>query len=295
MACQWLLRCAFACALAQLILFYRYFVDDAFVSFRYARNLVLGEGLVFNVGERVEGFSNFLWTVLLAGSNWLGLDLVLASKLWGLASILAVIVLAYRLCCHLAERDALYASGVAVLLASSFPIIFLGITGMETVFYSALLLGAAELFLTRQSRLNIPATLCLAAAALTRPEGLLYFPVAVGVDLVTAKRLHRRTAATVILFGTLYGAWLVLRHRYYGDWLPNTFYAKLPSNPDNPIVSSFYEPYHFIVTNGGPLFLGLVLLALARQWRRPGVALAAGFCLVAMAFQLYTGGAWMGI
>ena len=41
-------------------------IDDAFISFRYAENLVHGRGLVFNVGERVEGYSNFLWTVLLA-------------------------------------------------------------------------------------------------------------------------------------------------------------------------------------------------------------------------------------
>ena len=40
--------------------------DDAFISFRYARNLLEGHGLVFNVGERVEGYSNFLWTIELA-------------------------------------------------------------------------------------------------------------------------------------------------------------------------------------------------------------------------------------
>src|SRR5262249_43827913 len=41
-------------------------VDDAFISFRYALNLARGQGLVFNPGERVEGYTNFLWTVLLA-------------------------------------------------------------------------------------------------------------------------------------------------------------------------------------------------------------------------------------
>src|SRR5690606_38133881 len=41
--------------------------DDAFISFRYAQNLVEGHGLVYNPGERVEGYTNFLWTVLAAG------------------------------------------------------------------------------------------------------------------------------------------------------------------------------------------------------------------------------------
>ena len=40
--------------------------DDAFISFRYVRNLVEGHGLVFNIGERVEGYSNFLWVLELA-------------------------------------------------------------------------------------------------------------------------------------------------------------------------------------------------------------------------------------
>lgn len=43
----------------------RFVLDDAFISLRYAANFVHGEGLVFNPGERVEGYSNFLWTLWL--------------------------------------------------------------------------------------------------------------------------------------------------------------------------------------------------------------------------------------
>ena len=46
--------------------------DDAFISFRYAANLAEGNGLVFNPGEYVMGYSNFLWVVLLSGAEWLG-------------------------------------------------------------------------------------------------------------------------------------------------------------------------------------------------------------------------------
>src|SRR5260221_4689119 len=44
----------------------RWVQDDAYVSFRYARNFVRGDGLVYNVGEPVEGYTNFLWTTLAA-------------------------------------------------------------------------------------------------------------------------------------------------------------------------------------------------------------------------------------
>ena len=44
-----------------------YFIsDDAYISFRYAQNLVNGYGLVWNHGEAVEGYTNFLWVVLIA-------------------------------------------------------------------------------------------------------------------------------------------------------------------------------------------------------------------------------------
>ena len=59
--------------------------DDAYISFRYARNLAEHGQLVFNVGERVEGFTNFLWTVLLAGGIKLGLSPVLTSRFLGIA------------------------------------------------------------------------------------------------------------------------------------------------------------------------------------------------------------------
>jgi hypothetical protein len=48
--------------------------DDAFISFRYADNLVRGHGLVFNLGERVEGFTNLAWTL------WAALGLGSASR-----------------------------------------------------------------------------------------------------------------------------------------------------------------------------------------------------------------------
>ncbi|HEU4929482.1 MAG TPA: hypothetical protein VFU38_06595, partial [Candidatus Krumholzibacteria bacterium] len=50
----------------------RWMTDDAFISFRYAENLVSGNGLVFNIGERVEGMSNFLWTLWIGAGMGLG-------------------------------------------------------------------------------------------------------------------------------------------------------------------------------------------------------------------------------
>ena len=56
----WLLLLAWLASVAWFL------TDDAFISFRYTRNLIEGHGLVFNPGERVEGYTNFLWILELA-------------------------------------------------------------------------------------------------------------------------------------------------------------------------------------------------------------------------------------
>ena len=75
----------------------RFIQDDAFISFRYARNLVDGHGLVFNPGERVEGYTNFLWTVLMAVSLALDADPVRFSWVVGLLLFPGSIYLTYRI------------------------------------------------------------------------------------------------------------------------------------------------------------------------------------------------------
>ena len=61
-----------------------FYIEDAGITFAYARNLIDGEGLVsFPGGERVEGYSNALWTFLIAGFYGLGLSPFTSSKLLG--------------------------------------------------------------------------------------------------------------------------------------------------------------------------------------------------------------------
>ena len=66
--------------------------DDAYISFRYARNFANGYGLVFNPGQPpVEGYSNFLWVVVLAGAARLGFDIP------GAAQVLSIVLAAIAL------------------------------------------------------------------------------------------------------------------------------------------------------------------------------------------------------
>src|SRR5437660_5760906 len=72
-------------------------VDDSYISYRYARNLIHGLGLVYNAGERIEGYTNLLWTLLVAAGLELGIEPTALAKLLGGASALGVLWLVWRL------------------------------------------------------------------------------------------------------------------------------------------------------------------------------------------------------
>ena len=89
-----LLVAALTATLALLLahaLYYQFLTDDAYISFRYARNLSQGHGLVLNPGfERVEGYSNFLWVLLLAAAHFLGLSIQGSAPVLSLAATVAL-------------------------------------------------------------------------------------------------------------------------------------------------------------------------------------------------------------
>jgi len=76
---------------------YNFVTDDAFISFVYSRNLAEHGQLVFNLGERVEGYTNFLWTVLLAALLKLGVAPEISARVLGTAFGVATLVVVARL------------------------------------------------------------------------------------------------------------------------------------------------------------------------------------------------------
>src|SRR2546423_1273937 len=71
----------------------RWISDDAFITMRYVKNFVKGNGLVYNMGERVEGYTHFLWLMILAAARTIGFDPVDASIWLGIGSYAGILVL----------------------------------------------------------------------------------------------------------------------------------------------------------------------------------------------------------
>ena len=226
-------------------LYYNGLVDDAFISFRYARNLAGGNGLVFNIGDRVEGYTNFLWVLMLSGLMKLGCDPLVWSRVLGVlagAAILCMLFLFARR--RWPDRPAV-ALAAPLLLASNRTFCVWCVAGLETSFFSALCLAGvlladcggagAEGGAIRpaeggggrgrsESLWPLLSGFLLGCAALARPEGAIVF---VCLALVLAIDERRRLILTALPFAILAGSHLAFRVSYYGHWLPNTFAVKV--------------------------------------------------------------------
>ncbi len=204
--------------------------DDAFISFRYAWNLVHHLGLVFNPGEHVEGYTNFLWTLWISLGLRLGADAEGWSVAWGVVCYgAAVALLAYRARRRSMDSGVGFALPIAALLAAThLDWQRYATSGLETSLFTALLVLAYVLLLAPRASVSSAsaAGISLALAALTRPEGML-FALLGGAFLVATRRGGWRVwVVFAASFLVLWGPFTAWRLWYYGDFFPNTFYAK---------------------------------------------------------------------
>lgn len=215
--------------------------DDAFISFRYARNLIDGRGLVFNPGERVEGYTNFLWTLEMALLSGVGIPPELASVILSALFTAGVLVLTAKLASTTPARAfSHWAALVSVwLLALNRNVAIWTTSGLETRQFTFLILLAVVLVRSTEHQVKrLAATsLVLGAAALTRPEGALLagcFVVWYSLEGLflrgNGRRLRlemERLTALALPWIAIVGAHVLWRRCYYDEWLPNTFYAKV--------------------------------------------------------------------
>lgn len=206
--------------------------DDSFISFQYARNLVRGIGLVFNPSERVEGETNFLWTVWAALGMKVGVTPEAWSNFWGIVCYgLTITLLAV-----LALRDATRRSATAMVL----PVAALGAafhrdwttfatSGLETASFTLLALaGYAALVWRRQPNAACAAAsgLLLALCSLSRPDGIIFAVVCGAFVLWRAPQKVRAVLAFSLSFSVIWVPFMFWRYSFYGDLVPNTYYAK---------------------------------------------------------------------
>ncbi|MBP6628649.1 MAG: hypothetical protein KA297_04415 [Kofleriaceae bacterium] len=209
---------------------YDFITDDAYISFVFSRNLAEHGELTFNLGDPVEGYTNFLWTFVLGLVAAADLPIELAAKLLALACAGVTLATTARLLRRVGVAGPV-AAVPALLLASSSGFACWTSGGLETQLFTMLVTLAVSAYVAgdaARGRLG----LWLALAAMTRPEGLLVAAVLGGHrlvgNLVGARRLlpdagERRT---LLVFLLLWGPWFTWRWWFYGYPFPNTYYVK---------------------------------------------------------------------
>lgn len=257
--------------------------DDAFISFRYARHLVDGQGLVFNPGEHVEGFTNLSWTLWTAAGMWLGVAPETWSVVWGMACHAATLLLLL----HLHRRLSSGGLPVALLVFAVHPDAAVWATsGLETSLFSLLVLATFCLALAKRPA---AAGAIAALAALTRPEGMLFAAVFGGGLMALSDRRLRAGAAFAAAFALLWLPATAWRVSYFGHFFPNTYYAK---SGDLAWYSQGWYYVESFFRRSWPLALGL---AFALATRRPARAtlLAAAATLLYLFYLVRVGGDFM--
>ncbi|MFA4948625.1 MAG: hypothetical protein WC674_08990 [Candidatus Krumholzibacteriia bacterium] len=206
--------------------------DDAFISFRYARNLVEAHELVWNpgTGERIEGYTNFLWTLVMAAAIAAGVDPVPASKVLGLLFALGTLLVTYRLAVRLLQSRGAALLAVA-LLGANYTFSAFATSGLETQMQTFLILASTSLAFSiaeqdrRSVRRSVAFSILCAAALLTRLDSAI--PVLVLFVYLLMNPAGRVAGAALMLPALLIiGSWLLWKHAYYGSFLPNSYYAK---------------------------------------------------------------------
>ncbi len=278
---------------------YSFFCDDAFIAFRYARNFAAGHGLVFNPGwERVEGYSSLLWVVLLGAGARIGVTPERLAPLLSLSATLGLwaLVAAWSWRTRL-EREPGWVTPLALLflaLTRSFAVWSTG--GLETRLFELLTL-AGTLRLVEEVRARFAnaapcaplAAVLFALAAWTRPDGLLVaasaFLVA-GIVLGSRAKLQSRDLLrNGAILAPAIAALFLFRLAYYGEWLPNTYHAKVGGRLWWSMGARYFET--FVLEYAAWSWIPLLALGVMRLARVGRVWIAGLFAAVIVPHILY--------
>jgi arabinofuranosyltransferase len=277
-----------------------FIADDALISLRYSQRLLAGQGLTWNPGERVEGYSNLLWVLCCAALGLTGIDLVTAVRVLGFTGIAAAIGAVLY-----AHRPQNFRSAFLLLLALLFlplsaPIAVWAIGGMEQPLVAGLLAWAIVLCYrpleetnTGAKSLLLPGFL-LALLCLTRLDGALFTVTTVAVILIVgrAKRgaWHKAftLAALPLLFTLLQ---IAFRRAYYGEWVPNTALVKFI-----PSFKHALDGWAYVRAGAFPILpliavaAGSVVVSVWKNFMRARMVLLSAMLLAWTAYIVIIGG-----
>lgn len=210
--------------------------DDIFITFRYIDQWFAGNGIVYNAGEQVEGYGHPLWLLMLAVWKLFGLELPSGAIVLGVASFCLMLAVVAFSSLKLASHTLGIWPAAAIALVFHHDVLVWGTGGLETSLFTLLFTSSLMIpvfFPVMKPRVAASIGVSLTLAILTRPDAILLVPVIVVFVSMMAKARGETTQTLlrnlIFFFAPLaivlipYAVWKLL---YYGNLLPNTYYAK---------------------------------------------------------------------
>ncbi len=257
-------------------------IDDADIFLVYARNFAEGHGFVYNVGgERVEGFTSMLWTLVCSGMFRLAQSVELPLFLLDLA----IGTVAVRVCLRRTERPQVF---LPMLLAAPSWFVWSQLALMESGLWCLLLTLAVFAVVERRAR---GLAVLLPLLALARPEAMLWggwLLLLLAIAIALKEGLRRAAiivAAPLASFAVALTALIVFRLHYFGYPVPNTYYAKVSPNLAYDIFQGSLYLLLFMLANPAALlavaaWFATVIERVRKPTRQLDAAAWVGLCLV---------------
>lgn len=306
-----------ALAISAAGLFFGFTFDDSFIYYRYIDNFAAGQGLVYNIGERHEGYSSFIWLLIvgsvkiLTGINSIALAKVLGIGFFSLALVCLTAAVAAEADRHNGHYEfGVLAGAVLVLFVFLIPSATLwALGGLENGLWS-LVLMAYVICVARGW--TFPSCVAMCVLSITRVEGIAFaaLPIALGVvESFWARReeggfgpalkshfVYERQKFYVAFYGSLLvfvGAMTLFRLSYFDQLLPATFHLKKPAGLFTSIAKGWIYLKFFVVSN--PAFATAFAIAVVGGiWIKSRLFFAALLVVTAQfLFVLWVGGDWM--
>ena len=201
-----------------------YTVEDAYISFRYCDHMLEGKGLVFNPGDRVEGYTNFLWILLMALPRSF-LNFPFAAKITGL--VMGLLLLSILIFTTVDKKSDKLSGALAAFIVAVCPGVQMwAVAGLETILFTLCLVTAIYFHEKNNSLGRFFCGVCFGLSTLTRPEGILFFTL-FAITVFFIFRSHPQNWLEYLGgYALVFLPHIFFRYIYYQAWAPNTFWVK---------------------------------------------------------------------
>lgn len=277
-------------------------MDDAYISYRYGKNLMNGEGLVYNPGEYVEGYTNFLWTIITAPFTKVkDIDVSIFSSILGLLFSIANIYLIAVISKQFDGKLTRYLKYLILLpplfMALDDSVAFWAIGGMEFPMYTLFILGIINSYfkLNAGGRHLHLLIVCLMLCTLTRPEGNMIFVIAIIHMFFFRKEFtdFKRKFVTILISYALFCiVYYGYKYFFYGQLIPNTFYAKGVTDIGmNLVLGAKYLA--LCIGTRLYIFIFILFIPFARAFKESKLSFLIAVSFIYILYLIAVGGDWM--